>query len=90
MSDQSIESRCGLLCGKCEYAQSKGCEGCIAIQKPFWADSCPVKACCEGKALDHCGLCGSFPCDLLQAFSYDPEQGDRGQRIRQCRTWATY
>jgi hypothetical protein len=63
------------------------CAGCIAIAKPFWGDICPVKACCEGRGLEHCGLCAEFPCDLLKRFSYDQEQGDDGKRIEQCKKW---
>ncbi|MDR2719552.1 MAG: hypothetical protein LBC03_01950 [Nitrososphaerota archaeon] len=37
---------------------------------------------------EHCGLCLDFPCDLLNQFSYDQEQGDNGKRIKQCRKWA--
>ena len=32
--------------------------------------------------------CGGFPCDLLNMFAYDKEQGDNGKRIEQCRKWA--
>jgi hypothetical protein len=36
-----------------------------------------------------CGIvCGDFPCDLLNQFAYDKEQGDDGKRIEQCRKWA--
>ena len=83
-----IESRCGILCGECEYREKMNCGGCVHIEKPFWGDSCPVKSCCEGKTLEHCGLCGDFPCDLLNQFAYDKEQGDDGKRIEQCRKWA--
>lgn len=31
------------------------------------------------------GECGEFPCALLKKFSYDPEQGDNGVRIEQCK-----
>lgn len=44
-----IESRCGLLCGECQYRTQIPCPGCTRMEKPFWGDSCPVKACCEGK-----------------------------------------
>jgi len=44
--------------------------------EPFWGDSCPVKSCCEGKGLEHCGKCSDFPCELLSQFAYDKEQGD--------------
>jgi len=65
------------------------CSGCVQIKKPFWGEVCPVKGCCEGKGLDHCGVCGDFPCDLLNQFAYDTEQGDDGKRIEQCRKWAS-
>lgn len=82
------ESRCGILCGECEYRNQPGCMGCTQITKPFWSESCPVKNCCEGKNLEHCGLCGDFPCALLQQFAYDSKQGDGGNRIRQCTIWS--
>ena len=82
-----IESRCGLLCGVCAYRESMGCAGCVNIEKPFWGDGCPVKSCCEGRGLEHCGLCGDFPCQLLHGSAYDPQQGDGGARIQQCEKW---
>lgn len=82
-----IESRCGILCSKCEYKEPMNCSGCINISKPFWGEQCPVKLCCENKKQEHCGRCEGFPCDLLNQFSYDKEQGDNGKRIEQCRKW---
>lgn len=82
-----IESRCGLLCGQCAYRENPGCTGCTQMEKPFWGDSCPVKCCCEGKGLAHCGQCGEFPCALLHRFAYEMEQSDQGERIRQCERW---
>lgn len=82
-----IESRCGILCGECEYRQQVGCSGCVSISKPFWGESCKVKSCCEEKHLNHCGECEDFPCSLLNEFAYDQEQGDDGKRIAQCRKW---
>jgi hypothetical protein len=82
-----IESRCGVLCSECHYREPLNCAGCIAIDKPVWGDSCPVKACCEARGLAHCGPCGEFPCALLMHFAYDPEQGDNGKRIAQCERW---
>ena len=82
-----VESRCGILCSKCEYiAQCGG--GCTKITKPFWGDSCPVKDCCEGRNHNHCGECHKFPCELLTQFAYDIDQGDNGKRIETCRHWA--
>lgn len=82
-----IESRCGILCDKCDYREQTGCKGCVHIEKPFWGDSCSVKACCESKTYEHCGKCPDFPCDLLKQFSYDEKQGDNGKRIEQCKCW---
>jgi len=31
-----IESRCGILCGQCQYREQMGCAGCVNIQKPFY------------------------------------------------------
>ena len=83
-----VESRCGILCGECEYREKMNCGGCIHIEKPFWGDSCPVKSCCESKGLEHCGNCGDFPCNLLNQFAFDKDQGDDGKRIEQCKKWA--
>jgi hypothetical protein len=82
-----IESRYGILCGECEYRERTGCKGCTAIEKPFWGESCPLKACCEAKGLENCGRCGEFPCELLVQFAFDESQGDDGRRIRQCIIW---
>lgn len=82
-----IESRCGIKCSECGYKDSMGCNGCIKIDKPFWGDVCPVKSCCESKELKNCGECDIFPCDLLNSFAYDKNQGDDGKRIIQCRLW---
>ncbi len=85
-----IESRCGIVCSACEYREKMNCKGCVKITKPFWGEQCPVKACCEGKKLENCGLCSNFPCQLLNQFAYDKEQGDNGKRIEQCRAWAKH
>jgi hypothetical protein len=58
------------------------------MDKPFWADNCPVKICCESKKQRHCGECDDFVCSLLHAFAYDMEQNDNGKRIGQCEKWS--
>ena len=80
-----VQSRCGLKCSECEYASVPGCDGCLN-GSPFWGE-CRIAACCEGKGLEHCGLCGEFPCKKLNEFAYDEEQGDNGQRIENLREW---
>jgi len=82
-----IESRCGLLCSQCGYRERANCGGCVDIEKPFWGDSCPVKSCCEELGHEYCGQCADFPCELLNGFAYDKEQGDNGKRIETCRLW---
>lgn len=82
-----VQSRCGILCNECSYREQVQCKGCVNIKKPFWGESCPVKSCCESNSLEHCGLCKQFPCDLLNQFAYDKEQGDDGKRIEQCKQW---
>ena len=83
-----FQSRCGILCNECTYKEKVNCLGCVAIDKPFWGESCPVKDCCEGKSHEHCGQCSNFPCELLNEFAYDKEQGDNGKRIETCRLWS--
>jgi len=83
-----VESRCGILCSQCHYREKMNCAGCLHISKPVWGEVCEIKACCEGKGLEHCGNCKTFPCDLLKQFSYDKKYGDNGRRIEQCRKWS--
>ena len=82
-----IESRCGLLCSECSFREQMGCKGCVAMNKPFWADSCPLKSCCEAKGHGHCGECADFVCGQLHTFAYDMEQSDNGARLEQCKKW---
>lgn len=83
-----IESRRGLLCSECDFREATGCEGCVNMDKPFWADGCPVKTCCESKRQKHCGECDDFICSLLHSFAYDMEQGDDAVRIEQRKNWS--
>lgn len=83
-----IRSRCGILCDECAFRESMNCKGCENIDKPFWADSCPIKSCSETNGKEHCGMCNKFPCDMLHKFSYDKERGDNGKRIEQCKIWS--
>lgn len=87
VKENKIESRCGISCSTCPFQIEGKCAGCTHIKKPFWADNCPVKVCCESKNLTCCGKCKSFPCDLLKSFAYDKEQGDNGLRIENCKKW---
>ncbi len=84
-----IESRCGIRCSDCDYKEKMNCKGCVNIDKPIWGDECPVKKCCEDKKLENCGLCNDFPCELLNQFAYDEDQGDNGLRIEHCKKWCS-
>lgn len=80
-----IETYCGLSCEKCEYKESQNCDGCVATEgKPFYG-SCKVAECAIKKGKKFCGECEDFPCDLLKQYSFDPEQGDNGERIENCK-----
>lgn len=82
-----IESRCGLCCSQCSYKEAVGCQGCLAMESPFWGECCIIKDCCIQRGHEHCGECEIFPCDQLNAFAYDQKQGDQGTRIERCRIW---
>ena len=85
--NDGFESRCGVYCSKCEYKEKVNCPGCIKAEgKMFWGE-CELAKCCIEKELQHCGKCQNCPCDKLQEFSYDKEQGDNGQRIKNLETW---
>jgi len=85
-----IKSRCGIVCDtqKCKEAFGVDCAGCVNIDQAPWGE-CAVKVCCEGKQLEHCGMCAGFPCESLNSYAYDKEHGDNGARIAQCREWAS-
>ena len=88
MNQQDLAGRCGIYCGECDYRERMNCPGCIqADGNPFWGE-CQIAKCCTSKHLQHCGYCADLPCDDLNAFAYDAEQGDGGQRILNLEQWA--
>lgn len=87
-SKNKVESRCGIKCSTCNFQKEGRCAGCLHIEKPFWADVCPIKSCSEEKKVVCCGNCIEFPCVLLTSFAYDKENGDHGERIKTCKEWA--
>jgi hypothetical protein len=88
---EKAQSRCGLLCGVCEFREPYSCGGCIETGgKPFHGE-CPVAVCCQGKGHTHCGECPDIPCALLWDYSCgDSEHCDKpkGGRIAMCMAWA--
>lgn len=71
---------CGLDCYQCKYF-GPDCEGCVALSgRPFWTgllnlEVCPIYGCCvEQRSLEHCGVCGDFPCETFMSIEQsDPE-----------------
>jgi len=53
----------------------------------FWGE-CLISICSIEKGIDHCGLCSSLPCDILQEAFAHPEHGDNGERLANLRAWA--
>ena len=80
-------SRCGIYCGDCEYREKLNCSPCqVSGGKPFWG-TCELAKCSISKGIENCSQCSDFPCDLLNKFAYDKEQGDNGLRISNLREW---
>lgn len=83
-----VQSRCGKDCSRCEMKIEELCAGCFELEEGNWAGNCEIKSCCEGKELEHCGLCPTFPCDLLRNTAFDEEEGDDGERLVTLKRWA--
>ena len=81
-----FESRCGVCCSSCSKKEEVNCSGCTEIKVPFWGGECKVKSCCEGKNLNFCGECTSFPCEMLSNMGKG-EGYDSSLKIEQCRRW---
>jgi hypothetical protein len=80
----SYYSPCGIVCDDCPWYKGEEepkCLGCQAIDgKPFWGQ-CPTYSCTVDKSVEHCGLCGDFPCEDFMA-RYDPREGPKNSVIR--------
>lgn len=81
MIDKKLAPICGLVCSCCPYLGAQ-CPGCGHVEgRPFWAASlasgtCPLYECCRNqRRLEHCGLCGEFPCKMFLELK-DPNMGD--------------
>lgn len=84
------QSRCGLLCDFCSFAESRGCKGCITTMgNPFYG-SCPIAQCCQEKGMEHCGECPHMPCAKLEEYSCgEGEHCDnpKGSRLEMLKKW---
>jgi len=66
--DRELIARCGAYYGDCEWREKMNCLGCQMTKgNMFWGE-CKVAKCSIEKGIDHCGLCSSLPCDILQAL----------------------
>lgn len=81
MVDVNYAPVCGIYCGSCDFLGEK-CKGCGYLDgKPFWtvqdpSGVCPLHDCCRNKnQLEHCGLCGEFPCKTFLELR-DPNMSD--------------
>lgn len=83
----TVVSRCGLDCNTCENREKCDCPGCLELEEGNWAGDCEIKLCCEQKNFEHCGVCPHFPCDMLRNTSFDPDDGDNGERLITLKRW---
>ena len=86
--DRELIARCGAYCGDCEWKEKMNCVGCQGAKgNMFWGE-CPVAKCSIDKGIEHCGLCSSLPCNILQEAFAHPEHGDNGERLANLQAWA--
>ncbi len=81
MHDKNYAPVCGIYCGNCSFLGEQ-CKGCGYVDgKPFWTAQipsgiCPIHDCCSNqKKMEHCGLCGDFPCKIFLELR-DPNMSD--------------
>jgi hypothetical protein len=71
--DLNLGAACGSYCGECRYYK-QGCDGCGYVKgKTFWGE-CRFYSCTREKGVEHCGLCGDFPCSNYLS-TYAPAEG---------------
>jgi hypothetical protein len=80
--DEVIFPGCGEFCNSCVYytgEKEPKCPGCSSENgEPFWGE-CSVFKCMADRNVEHCGLCGEFPCDLF--INHYEETLPEGQRV---------
>ena len=78
-----FDSYCGLVCKDCEKKDT--CGGCFF----GGGENCAIAACAGKRNRRFCGECGDFPCETMKRYAFDPEQGDGGRRIENCKAIKT-
>lgn len=75
MRKYPLFSACGLNCGLCPRYHTVGgsrCPGCGAEGFSQKHPACGVLSCCRRHEVEHCGLCGEYPCARYDgAAQYD-------------------
>ena len=82
--DESLLTPCGEYCGFCPHLNKERtpfCPGCDFQKGQPFHGTCKVYFCAKEHAVEHCGLCTEFPCDLFIG-QYDPRQGQRSALTR--------
>jgi len=70
---------CGAYCENC-LSYKKRCDGCFEtsghcpLAREQGKDVCPIWECATRRGVDHCGVCGDFPCDIFFTW-YNPSRG---------------
>ena len=70
--DLALIGYCGVDCAACTDYAGKVCPGCRLSTWPE-GDECPPVACCRKQDITCCGLCPTFPCDMMSEFYKESE-----------------
>ncbi|MDR0974142.1 MAG: DUF3795 domain-containing protein [Ruminococcus sp.] len=85
MDENDKISFCGMDCGACAIRESVNCEGCKAMDTPYWDGICEIKNCAAVMGVSDCSYCKKSPCEIILDISLDPETGDDGERLENLR-----
>jgi len=80
---------CGMPCALCTRYRTEGksrCPGCS--HDGYYTEPCKVHRCIREKGLDHCGLCGEFPCVKLGRMGDFSDLNTGHAKERTCRAVA--
>lgn len=81
--DEKFVAPCGTYCGTCSFLnrnEKPSCSGCDRQKGEVFWGKCRLYACATGR-VDHCGVCGDFPCDLF-VDQFDPAHGQKSAFMR--------
>ena len=81
---------CGMPCALCTRYRADGksrCPGCSC--DGYYTEPCKVHHCCRERRLEHCGLCGAFPCARLGKMGDFSDLNTNHAKERACRAIAS-